>query len=156
MPLRNSIALAALIILIDQLTKGLVLMSLPLHTGIEVSGFFNLVHVRNEGAAFSLLANQPGWQRLFFIVLALGVSMVLLHLLRKPAPRLVHTSYALILGGALGNVIDRVIHGNVVDFLDFYIPGWHWPAFNGADSAITVGAVLLILAGFRNEKSGKP
>lgn len=149
MPLRNSLGLAALVLFLDQLTKLWVLAKVPLHGGFELTGFFNLVHVRNSGAAFSFLAGEPGWQRFFFIALALTVSLVLLHLLRKPAPRPTHAAYALVLGGAVGNLIDRLMHGNVVDFLDFHAAGWHWPAFNVADSAISLGAAWLVWISLR-------
>ena len=134
--MRKWLGLAGAVIVLDQLSKWAVLASLPPFASIELTGFFNLVHVRNEGAAFSLLADQPGWQRLFFIILALAVSAYIIWSLRRPAPALQHAAFALILGGALGNVIDRMVLGNVVDFLDFHIAGWHWPAFNLADSAI--------------------
>jgi signal peptidase II len=138
--------LAALTLVLDQITKLAVLAKLvPYQDVIPLAGFFNLVHVHNTGAAFSLFADQPGWQRGFFIVLALVASGVILHLLRKPGSRpTFYIALALILGGALGNVIDRALYGHVIDFLDFYIGVWHWPAFNVADSGITLGAGLLI------------
>ncbi|MBM4190156.1 MAG: lipoprotein signal peptidase [Betaproteobacteria bacterium] len=147
--MRKGLGLAALVIILDQLSKWAVLASLPLYASIELTGFFNLVHVRNEGAAFSLLADQPGWQRFFFIALSLTVSAFIIGWLRKPAPALQHTALALILGGALGNAIDRILHGNVVDFLDFHLLGWHWPAFNVADSAIVLAAGMLIWMSLR-------
>ncbi len=150
------LGLAALVTLLDQISKWAILASLPLYTRIEITGFFNLVHVRNEGAAFSLLADQPGWQRLFFIALSLTVSGFIVWWLRKPAPTRQHTAFALILGGALGNVIDRIIHGNVVDFLDFHLLGWHWPAFNVADSAIVLAAGILIWISFRPPHDSNP
>lgn len=149
--MRKGLMIAAGVIALDQLSKWAVLASLPLYASIEITGFFNLVHVRNEGAAFSLLADQPGWQRLFFIALALTVSAFILWWLKKPGPALQHTAFSLILGGALGNAIDRIVHGNVVDFLDFHAAGWHWPAFNIADSAIVVAAGILIGLSLRHE-----
>ncbi len=143
------LGLAALVITLDQLSKWAILASLPLYASIELTGFFNLVHVRNEGAAFSLLADQPGWQRFFFIALSLTVSAFIVWWLRKPAAALQQTAFALILGGALGNVIDRIIHGNVVDFLDLHFMGWHWPAFNVADSAIVLAAGILVWMSLR-------
>jgi len=138
--------LSALVIVLDQLTKLLVIDHLALYEAIPLTGFFNLVRAHNTGAAFSLLADQPGWQRLFFLAVGLIASGIIFHLLRKTQGRpLFSGSLALILGGALGNVIDRIAHGYVVDFLDFYLGTWHWPAFNVADSAITVGAVLLVV-----------
>ncbi len=147
--MRKWLGLAALVTVLDQISKGAILASLPLYTQIELTGFFNLVHVRNEGAAFSLLADQSGWQRLFFIVLSLTVSGLIVWWLRRPGPALQHTALALILGGAIGNVIDRIVHGNVIDFLDFHLMGWHWPAFNVADSAIVVAAGILIWLSLR-------
>lgn len=107
--------------------------------------FFNLVHARNPGAAFSFLADAGGWQRYFFITLALLAAVGLTWLLRKPLPKREALAYSLILGGALGNVIDRIFRGFVVDFLDVYWRNWHWPAFNLADIGVCSGAVLLIL-----------
>jgi signal peptidase II len=103
----------------------------------------------NPGAAFSFLADQPGWQRWFFTILALAVSAwITLELRRHPEHKLLSLALALVMGGALGNVIDRLRFGAVVDFLDFHFAGWHWPAFNVADSAITVGVLLLVLHSF--------
>ena len=142
--------LAGLVLVLDQITKYAVMSQLALYDVIPLTGFFNLVRLHNTGAAFSLLADQAGWQRLFFIGVAVIASGVILYLLRKTRGRtLFCLALALILGGAIGNVIDRVLYGHVVDFLDFYVGGWHWPAFNVADSAISVGAVLLIWDSFR-------
>ena len=142
--------LAGLCLVLDQITKLAVVATLaPYQDVIPITGFFNLVHVHNTGAAFSLLADQPGWQRGFFIGLALVASAVIVHLLRKPGKPMFHAALALILGGALGNVIDRAVYGHVIDFLDFYVGTAHWPAFNVADSGITLGAALLIWDGFR-------
>lgn len=147
------LGLAALAIVLDQITKLAVLAKLaPYQDVIAVTGFFNLVHVHNTGAAFSLFADQGGWQKLFFLSVALIASAVIFWLLRKPGGRVVYyAALALILGGALGNVIDRLAYGHVIDFLDFHAAGWHWPAFNIADSAITLGAALLIWDGFRHD-----
>lgn len=138
--------LAAVVILLDQATKLAVIDQLTAYVDvIPLTGFFNLVHVHNTGAAFSLFADQPGWQRWFFLAIAGIATVVILHLLRKAEGRpLFASALALILGGAIGNVIDRLLYGHVIDFLDFYLGSWHWPAFNVADSAITVGAALLI------------
>ncbi|WP_159330328.1 signal peptidase II, partial [Klebsiella pneumoniae] len=106
---------------------------------VEITPFFNLVHVLNPGAAFSFLANAGGWQRYFFITLGLAVSAWLGRMLCQQRPRLEAMGYSLILGGALGNVADRVLRGQVVDFLDFHWRLAHWPAFNLADVAITIG-----------------
>lgn len=144
--------LAALVILLDQLTKLWVLDDLVAYVDvIPLTGFFNLVHVHNTGAAFSLFADQPGWQRWFFLGIAGIASVVIVFLLRKTAGRpLFSAALALILGGAIGNVIDRALYGHVIDFLDFYWGAWHFPAFNVADSAISIGAALLIWDSFRN------
>jgi signal peptidase II len=137
--------LAALVIALDQATKLWVLAVLRLHESMPVTSFFNLVLVFNPGASFSFLADAGGWQKWFFVVLALGISVWLAVMIRRHAAEtLMPTSLALVLGGALGNVIDRLRFGAVVDFLDFHLAGWHWPAFNVADSAITVGVALLI------------
>lgn len=104
------------------------------------------MHVRNNGAAFSLLADAGGWQRYFFIVLALGASAWLMRTLRQGLPIFEAAGFSLILGGALGNVVDRILRGAVVDFLDFYWRGMHWPAFNLADVAISLGVICLITA----------
>lgn len=145
--------LAALALILDQITKVWVVNAIaPYAEIIPVTGFFNLVHVHNTGAAFSLFADQPGWQRFFFLGVALVASGVIFFLLRKTQGRAVFCSaLALILGGAVGNVIDRLLYGHVIDFLDVYAGAWHWPAFNVADSAITLGAVLLIWDGFTQE-----
>jgi len=138
--------IAAAVIIADLLSKLAILGRFQLHESVEVTSFFNLVLVYNRGAAFSFLSDAGGWQRWFFTVLALGVSAwIVLMLRRHPQQRLLCLALSLILGGALGNVIDRIRFGAVVDFLDFHVAGWHWPAFNVADSAITVGAVLLVL-----------
>lgn len=136
--------LAALVIVLDQLSKWAVLATLNYGDTVTVTPFFNWVFVFNRGAAFSFLANEPGWQRWFFTVLALGVSgWIALMLRRYPEERLLSLSLALIMGGALGNVIDRVRFGAVVDFIQLHAAGWYYPAFNVADSAITLGAILL-------------
>lgn len=140
------LSIAGLILLADQATKWLVLQTMPLGDVIPITGFFNLVHVRNPGAAFSFLADAGGWQRWLFAFFAIGVSAVLIVMIRKaPDQRLFCLAAALIIGGAIGNLIDRLVFGEVIDFLDFFWNQWHWPAFNLADSAITVGAVVMIL-----------
>jgi len=143
--------LSGLVLALDQLSKLAVIDRLTAYVDvIPVTGFFNLVHVHNTGAAFSLFADQPGWQRGFFVTVALVASGIIVYLLRKTAGRRVFSvALALILGGAIGNLIDRALYGHVIDFLDVYVGAWHWPAFNVADSAITVGAVLLIVDGMR-------
>ena len=149
------LAIAAGIIIADQLTKHWVLASFRLHEQLEVTSFFNLVLVFNSGAAFSFLANAGGWQKWFFVVLALAISVWLVIMLRQHAnERLLPTALTLILGGALGNVIDRLRFDAVVDFLDLHVAGWHWPAFNVADSAITIGVCLMLLHQFLAPKEG--
>lgn len=145
--------LSVLVIVLDQLSKGLMTAWLELHQTVAVLPFFNLTLAHNYGAAFSFLASAGGWQRWFFILLGVGVSLVLIIWLKRlgQAARLEAASLALILGGAIGNVIDRVLHGYVIDFLDVYYDSYHWPAFNIADSAICVGAALLILDSFRRK-----
>lgn len=139
------------VILLDQLTKAWVLAAFHMHESVAVTAFFNLVLVMNPGASFSFLAAAGGWQKWFFIALALGISTWLAVLIRRHArERLMPAALALILGGALGNVIDRIRFGAVVDFLDFHLGGWHWPAFNVADSAITIGVILLLLQQLRH------
>ena len=143
--------LAALVLVLDQITKVLVMNQLAAYQDmIPLTSFFNLVHVHNTGAAFSLFADQPGWQRYFFLAIGLGASALMFYLMRQTRGRpLFSIALALILGGAVGNVIDRARYGHVIDFLDFHVAGWHWPAFNVADAGITVGAVLLVLDSLR-------
>jgi signal peptidase II len=140
---------ALAIVVLDQLVKWLVLARFAPGERLELAGFFNLVLVFNKGAAFSFLADAQGWQTPLLVAFALGAALtVSVLLVRSPGRRLFCAGLALILGGAIGNVIDRLRFGHVVDFIDLHAGGWHWPAFNVADSAITVGAALLILDGF--------
>jgi signal peptidase II len=139
--------LSGLMIGLDQLTKWWAETTLNLYEPVPILPFFNLTLMYNTGAAFSFLAGAGGWQRWFFLVVSLIISIILvvwISRLREGEGRLA-LALALILGGAVGNLGDRELHGYVVDFLDFYDGQWHWPAFNVADSAITVGAILLIL-----------
>lgn len=138
--------LAGLLALVDQAVKISMTTFLPLNARLEVASFFNLVHVLNPGAAFSFLADAGGWQRYAFLALALMVSAWLIWMLRQNLPPVERLAYALILAGALGNAGDRAWRGAVVDFLDFHWRGVHWPAFNLADVAISVGVVCLITA----------
>jgi signal peptidase II len=148
--------LAAAIVLADQASKWAMLASFAPGERLRITGFFNLVLVFNKGAAFSFLASAPGWQTPLFVAIALAaVVVVSVLLLRTPGRRTFCTALALILGGALGNVIDRLRFGQVVDFLDFHAFGLHWPAFNVADSAITIGAGLLIIESFLQRKPGE-
>ena len=147
--------LAVLAFVLDQASKLAVVKLLPFgYPGVEITPFFNLVHVYNKGAAFSFLADQGGWQRWFFAVLAFAICGLLIHWLRKQSvtQRWSGIAYSLIIGGALGNVFDRLVLGHVVDFLDFYWGSAHWPAFNLADSFIFIGAAMIVLDGFRGEK----
>lgn len=139
-------ALAGLVIVLDQLSKWAVLGSIQFGETIYVAPFWNWVLAFNPGAAFSFLADQPGWQRWLFSALALGVSGWIAVMLRQhPQQKLLSLALALVMGGALGNVIDRVRFGAVVDFIQWHVAGYYWPAFNLADAAISVGAVLLVV-----------
>jgi signal peptidase II len=140
------LAIALAIILLDQFTKTLILGFFELGDSRTVTSFFNVVRVHNSGAAFSFLAGASGWQRWFFIGLGFVAAGFIVWMLRSHGQqRLFGWALALILGGALGNVIDRLLHGYVVDFIQVHYAGWYFPSFNVADSAITIGAVLLIL-----------
>ena len=142
-------ALAVLVVLADQATKALVMARFATGERLELTPFFNMVLVFNKGAAFSFLSEAAGWQKPLLVAFAVvAAAIVSVLIVRRPSERLLCTGLALILGGALGNVIDRLRFGQVVDFLDLHAAGYHWPAFNVADSAITIGALLLILEGF--------
>ena len=140
------LAIALLIILLDQFTKTLIVGNFQLGDSRTVTSFFNVVRVHNAGAAFSFLAGASGWQRWFFVGLGTLATVFIIWMLRKHGgQRLFSWALSLILGGAIGNVIDRLLHGHVIDFIQVHAAGWYFPSFNIADSAITVGAVLLIL-----------
>jgi signal peptidase II len=141
------LGIAAIVILLDQISKIVVHRLFSLGEELLVTSFFNITLAFNKGAAFSFLSNQGGWQRYFFTALGIGAAGFIVYLLRKHAgQRLFCWALALIAGGAIGNVIDRVVYGYVIDFLDFHWNGWgHFPAFNLADSAITLGAILFII-----------
>ena len=140
------LGLALIIVIADQFTKVLIVGYYQLGDSTQITSFFNLVRWHNTGAAFSFLAGASGWQRWFFTVIGLLAAAVIVWMLKSHAgQKLFAFALACILGGALGNVIDRILYGHVVDFLDFHWRGWHFPAFNIADSAITIGAVCLIL-----------
>ena len=147
---------AAVVAVLDQTTKAIVQAAIQPGARISVAPFLDLVLVFNTGAAFSILAGAGGWQRAFFIAIALAAAVLIIHLLRRhPDERLFCAGLALILGGALGNLWDRIVLGHVVDFVLLHAYGWHWPAFNVADSAITVGAAALIWDGvFGRRESG--
>jgi signal peptidase II len=147
------LTITGLVIVLDQVSKGWMVSWLSLYETVAIMPYFNLTMAHNHGAAFSFLAQAGGWQRWFFIGLAATISVVLLVWLAKlkPAAKLEAISLSLILGGAIGNVMDRIMYGYVIDFLDVYVGTSHWPAFNIADSAICIGAVLLILDSFKSE-----
>ena len=138
--------ISMIVVTFDQITKIWVESALSYREVIEVTSFFNITLVYNFGAAFSFLADQGGWQRWFFSVLAITVSIVLIVWIKKLKQEEYNLGYplALILGGAIGNLIDRIAYGHVIDFLDVYYQNYHWPVFNFADSAISVGAILMI------------
>lgn len=144
--------LSAFAFVLDLFTKYLVVQHFELYESINVMPLFNLTYVRNTGAAFSFLADNTGWQKYFFIVLALGISALLVNLLRtNPVEKkLQNSAYAFIIGGALANMVDRAYNGAVVDFFDFYWDIYHYPVFNVADIAICVGAALLALDAVKN------
>ncbi len=140
------LGLALLVLLADQFTKILIIGSFTLGDSTPVTSFFNLVRAHNSGAAFSFLAQAGGWQRWFFTGLGSAAALLMVWLLKKHAgQKLFGFAIACVLGGAVGNVMDRVLYGYVVDFLDFHYAGIHFPAFNLADSAISLGAACLIL-----------
>lgn len=144
--------LSAIVFAVDLLTKYIVVKHFQLYESINILPIFNLTYARNYGAAFSFLADHSGWQKYFFILLAVVISSVLIYFLsqNQKEQKLLNYAYSLIIGGALGNMADRAYNGFVVDFLDFYWKHWHYPTFNVADIAICVGAGLLALDAFKN------
>jgi len=150
------LALALGVFLLDQFTKVLILGYYQLGDSTPVTGFFNVVRVHNTGAAFSFLASASGWQRWFFVGIGVVAAGFIIWMLRAHSgQRLFSFALGCVLGGAVGNVVDRLLHGYVVDFLDFHWAGWHFPAFNVADSAISVGAACLILDELLRVRRGK-
>ena len=147
--------LSLVVIILDQFSKQLVESSFMVFETLPVIPFLNLTLAYNEGAAFSFLADQSGWQRWFFVLLATAVTGVLVVWLGRlqPADRLVALALALIIGGAMGNLIDRLLFGHVIDFIDAYYGDWHWPAFNLADSAIVCGVALIFADGLFQPRS---
>jgi len=145
-PLSAGMLLSILTIFFDQLSKWWILnvIMVPANT-IPVTQFFNLVLVHNRGASFGIFSDAPGWASIALIVFAIIISIVLAIWMWQAQETLLSVALGLVIGGAIGNVIDRIRFGAVVDFLDFHAGGWHWPAFNVADSAITLGVILLIL-----------
>jgi len=149
--LRNWMILAAVVVIADQITKSIATAELILYKSVAVMPMFNFTLMHNEGAAFSFLSDAGGWQRWFFTVISFVVSVLLIFWIKKlkPEEKIQAIAFSLILGGAIGNLIDRVRFGYVVDFIEIYwnSNGQHysWPAFNIADSAITIGVVLLVI-----------
>ena len=139
--------LSVLAVILDQISKQVANAQLVLHHSLAIFPGFNFTLIYNEGAAFSFLSNAGGWQRWFFTILSIVISGVLFVWLKKldHSKRMLAAGLAFILGGAIGNLIDRIVYGHVIDFIDVYYKSYHWPAFNLADSAITLGAALLIL-----------
>jgi len=144
------LGLSLLALLLDQVSKLVIVNSMQLYQSIPITSFFKLTYVRNTGAAFSFLSDAGGWQRWFFAGLAILISMVIAVWLTrlKQQETLLAVALSLVLGGAIGNLIDRLAYGYVIDFLDVYYQTWHWPAFNVADSAITLGVMLMLLESF--------
>lgn len=147
------LSISGLLAASDQVVKWLVQQSMVYGESIPVTPFFNWVHVWNTGAAFSLFANSDGWQRYFFIGIAVVVSIVLIKLIRENRHNGEAIAYSLILGGATGNLIDRIFRGYVVDSFDFYWRYWHWPVFNLADIAIALGALRLVSVSLLRKKT---
>jgi len=138
--------LSLAVVVLDQVSKQMIVASFMLYESLEILPVFNLILVYNEGAAFSFLSDQPGWQRWFLAGVATVVTLVMIVWLRglKQHERLTAMALGLIIGGAVGNLIDRVLFGHVIDFLDFHFGQYHWPAFNVADSAISIGVAIML------------
>jgi signal peptidase II len=145
--------LSLLLFAVDYITKAVVVANMKLYESIEILPIFNFTYMHNYGAAFSFLSDAGGWQRWFFSSIAVVISLLLTYWLKKlPAKNWVLCgAYAMVIGGAIGNLVDRLVHGYVVDFLHFYYQDWHYPAFNVADIAIVCGAGLLLLDAFTGE-----
>jgi len=150
LPMLKWLWLSLLAVVLDQVSKLLIDSSMQLYQSIPVMPYFNLTYVHNTGAAFSFLSDAGGWQRWFFAGLAIVISIAMTVWLAKLKQHetLLAVALSLVLGGAIGNLIDRLAYGYVIDFLDVYVGNWHWPAFNIADSAITVGVGLLLVESF--------
>ncbi|WP_404390925.1 signal peptidase II [Pseudoalteromonas phenolica] len=147
------LVLSLLLFAVDYITKAVVVANMKLYESIEILPIFNFTYMHNYGAAFSFLSDAGGWQRWFFSSIAVVISLLLTYWLKKlPAKNWVLCgAYAMVIGGAIGNLVDRLVHGYVVDFLHFYYQDWHYPAFNVADIAIVCGAGLLLLDAFTGE-----
>ncbi len=141
--------LALIVLIIDLGSKHWVMQHFMLHETVAIMPFINFFYAHNNGAAFSFLADKDGWQRWMFAVIALVIAVTLMVMMYRSdhRRRLTNCAYALIIGGALGNLFDRLVHGVVIDFIDFYVGDWHFPTFNVADSAICIGAFLIVLEG---------
>ena len=151
------VLLALVVLIADQMTKWWAQMSLPMAQPIKVTDFLNWFLIYNLGAAFSFLSQAGGWQRWFFTVIGIVAAIVIIWLLQKNThDRPFCLALSLILGGAIGNVIDRLLYGAVVDFIDVHYDGWHWPAFNIADSAISIGATLIVINEIRRAIKDRP
>ncbi|MGM3160706.1 signal peptidase II [Dickeya undicola] len=142
--------LAALVLVVDLGSKQWVMTHFQLGESVSLVPFFNFTYAHNYGAAFSFLADKGGWQRWLFALIALVIIVALLAMMHRSSAshKLNNIAYSLIIGGAIGNLADRLVHGYVIDFLDVYVGDWHYPTFNLADSAIVVGALLIVLEGF--------
>lgn len=149
--------LMLLVLLLDQISKQVVIANMQLFDSIDLLPFFNLTYVRNYGAAFSFLSDAGGWQRWFFTIIAVVISAVLAVWLARNSKnqQKLNLALSLVLAGAIGNLIDRSVYGYVIDFLHLYYQNWHYPAFNIADSAICIGAALLIWDSFSSEEAKK-
>ncbi len=149
--------LSVLGFVLDQLSKNWIVDNIEAYQAIQITTFFNITHVYNYGAAFSFLSEAGGWQRWFFTIIAFGVSGLILWWLKQTTKEqvILPIAFCLILGGALGNAYDRLLHGYVIDFLVVYYQDWYWPAFNIADSSIFLGATLLIVEMFINKEQKK-
>jgi signal peptidase II len=149
------LGLSALALVLDQASKLAVDGSMQLYQSIPLLPSFNLTYVHNTGAAFSFLSEAGGWQRWFFAALAAAISIGITFWLTRLQKHetLLAVALSLVLGGAIGNLIDRLAYGYVIDFLDVYVGTWHWPAFNIADSAITIGVGLMLIESFTSSKS---
>ncbi len=150
------LGLALVVVVLDQISKTLILERFALHDSVTVTSWFNLVRVHNSGAAFSFLAGASGWQRWFFVGLGAVASIFIVWMLKKhPTQTLFCFAVTMIMGGAIGNVVDRLLHGYVVDFIQVHYGGWYFPSFNLADSAITLGAICLILDEIRRVRRAR-
>ena len=143
------------VVILDQLTKALIMANLPIKQGLSVMPCFNLVHVMNRGVSFSFLTSDSPAMPWILTAFALGVCGLITCWMKHEKDTFTKVGLSLVLGGAIGNVVDRVRFGAVVDFLDFYVGDWHWPAFNVADSAICIGVALIIIRSFQKKENKK-